>query len=65
MAGVQDLVMSLWKVLDAETAEFMRLFYIYLFAEQTINDAFHNAQEVMKNKYPSEPYKSAAWVLAR
>ena len=65
MAGAQYLVMSLWKVLDAETAEFMQLFYKDLFAEQTINDAFYNAQQAMKNNYRSEPNKWAVWVLVR
>ncbi len=65
MAGVQNLVMSLWKVPDAETAEFMQIFYKNLFAKQTISNAFNNAQQVMKNKYRAEPYKWAAWVLVR
>ncbi len=65
MAGVQNLVMSLWKVPDAETAEFMQLFYKNLFAKQTISNAFYNTQKVMKDKYRAEPYKWAAWVLVR
>ncbi len=65
MAGVQNLVMSLWKVPDAETAEFMQLFYKNLFAKQTIADAFQNAQAIMKNKYRMEPFKWAAWILVR
>jgi len=65
IAGVQNLMMSLWKVPDAETAEFMGLFYKNLFAKQSISDAFHNTQNVMKNKYRYEPYKWAAWILLR
>ncbi len=65
MAGVENLVMSLWKVPDAETAEFMQLFYKNLFAKQTIQDAFYNAQATMKNKYRNEPYKWAAWTLIK
>jgi CHAT domain-containing protein len=65
IAGVQNLVMSLWKVPDAETAEFMQLFYKNLFAKQTISQAFYNTQLVMKNKYRDDPYKWAAWVLVR
>ena len=65
MAGVENLVMSLWKVPDAETAEFMQEFYKNLFAKQTISDAFYNAQTLMKNRYRKEPYKWAAWVLIR
>ncbi len=65
MAGVENLVMSLWKVPDGETAEFMQQFYKNLFAKQTIQEAFYNAQTIMKNKYRKEPYKWAAWVLIR
>ncbi|MEO8150649.1 MAG: CHAT domain-containing tetratricopeptide repeat protein [Bacteroidia bacterium] len=65
MAGAQNLVMSLWKVPDAETAEFMQLFYKNLFAKKTISNAFYDAQQVMKNKFRNEPYKWAAWVLVR
>ncbi len=65
MAGAENLVMSLWKVPDAETAEFMQEFYKNLFAGQTIHLAFDNAQGMMKNKYRSSPFKWAAWVLVR
>ncbi len=65
MAGVENLVMSLWKVPDGETAEFMQQFYKNLFGKQTIQDAFYNAQTIMKNKYRKEPYKWAAWTLIR
>ena len=65
IAGAQNLVMSLWKVPDAETAEFMQLFYNNMFNHQSISDAFYHAQTEMKNKYRSEPVKWAAWVLVR
>ncbi len=65
IAGVQHLVMSLWKVPDEETSEFMQTFYKNLFLKQSIPLAFQNAQTFMKNKYRNEPYKWAAWVLIR
>jgi CHAT domain-containing protein len=65
IAGVENLIMSLWKVPDKETAEFMELFYKNLFDNQSISDAFYNAQTVMKNNYRNEPYKWAAWILVR
>lgn len=65
MAGVQNLVMSLWRVPDLETSEFMKLFYKNLFAGHSINDAFYYTQATMKNKYKSEAYKWAAWILVR
>jgi len=65
MAGVENLVMSLWKVPDKTTAEFMQEFYKDIFDKQSINVAFNNAQTVMKNRYRKDPYKWAAWILVR
>jgi CHAT domain-containing protein/tetratricopeptide (TPR) repeat protein len=65
MAGADCLVMSLWKVPDAETAEFMREFYTQIFDGKPIEAAFVNAQNALKTKYRSQPYKWAAWVLMR
>lgn len=65
IAGAENLLMSLWKVPDAETAEFMKEFYRNLFDRQTIQQAFLNTQTAMKNKYKNDPYKWAAWVLVR
>lgn len=65
IAGVKNLVMSLWKVPDQETAEFMSLFYENIFRQQNISDAFTAAQTAMKNKYRNDPYKWAAFILVR
>ncbi len=65
IAGVENLVMSLWKVPSAETKEFMELFYKNIFANQSVSDAFYGAQKEMKIKYRGYPYKWAAWVLLR
>ena len=65
IAGVENLVMSLWKVPDDATAEFMQEFYRNIFNKQSIHDAFYKAQSVMKNKYRKQPYKWAAWILVR
>ncbi|OSZ77442.1 hypothetical protein CAP36_13735 [Chitinophagaceae bacterium IBVUCB2] len=65
MAGVQNLVMSLWKVPDVESAEFMTLLYKNIFKGEPIDEAFRNTQTTMKNKYRNEPYKWAAWILVR
>lgn len=65
MAGVKNLVMSLWKVPDEETSDFMTLFYQKLFDKESVNNAFYTAQEAMKNKYRNDPYKWAAWVLVK
>jgi CHAT domain-containing protein len=63
MAGVRYLVMSLWKVPDSETVEFMKEFYKKLFNNQAIPNAFYDTQIAMRKKYKNEPNKWAAWVL--
>ena len=65
IAGVKNLIMSLWDVPDAETAEFMTTLYKKIFDGLSIEDAFINTQTEMKNKYRNEPYKWAAWILVR
>ncbi len=65
MAGVKNLIMSLWKVPDEETSDFMNSFYKSLVNNKSVNEAFYGAQENMKNKYRNDPYKWAAWVLVK
>ena len=65
IAGVENLVMSLWKIPDNTTAEFMQEFYKNIFNKQSIEKAFYNAQTILKGRYRKEPYKWAAWVLVR
>ncbi len=64
-AGAKYLLMSLWKVPDNETAMFMEYFYNQIFAGKTIQDSFIKTQNFMKEKFPDEPYKWAAFVLIR
>lgn len=61
LAGVKQLIVSLWKVPDAETTELMTLFYRNWLGGQTTREALRNAQLKMKAKYP--PEKWAAFVL--
>jgi CHAT domain-containing protein len=61
MAGVKNIIMSLWKVPDKETQELMTLFYNYCFAGKSVHDALQSAQSDMKKKYP--PYYWAAFKL--
>ena len=61
MAGVDNLIMSLWQVPDTETSEFMQLFYTNMLDGQQIGDAFRATQKVMREKY--DPYYWAAFVL--
>ena len=61
MAGVKNIIMSLWKVPDAQTAELFDVFYSECFAGKTIHEAFQSAQAKMKVKY--SPYYWAGFVL--
>ena len=65
MAGVDYILMSLWKVPDQETKEFMTEFYNQYFTTQNIEQSFANTQQYMKNKYPNEVYSWGAFVLVR
>ena len=61
MAGVKNIIMSLWKVPDTQTAELFNIFYSECFAGKTIHEAFKIAQSKMKEKY--SPYYWAGFVL--
>ncbi len=66
MAGVDNLIMSLWQVPDDETAEFMNLFYTeWITNKKNIRLAFNTTQRIMQKKYADEPLKWAAFVLFR
>ena len=63
IAGAKNLIVSLWKVPDKETAELMEAFYINLAEKKmSIRDSFNNAQKEMRDKY-SDPYFWAAFIL--
>ena len=61
MAGVKNIIMSLWKVPDTQTAELFDIFYSECFAGKSIHEAFQSAQTKMKAKY--SPYYWAGFVL--
>jgi CHAT domain-containing protein len=65
MAGVEYLLMSLWKVPDAATSEYMTIFYENLFKNKNIETAYQKAQKDMKKKYPHEVEKWGGFVLVR
>jgi CHAT domain-containing protein len=62
MAGVKQVLMSLWSVPDEETNHLMMSFYNFLLQSNDANTALHEAQLMMKKKY--SPYYWAAFVLA-
>ena len=62
-AGAQNIIMSLWKVDDKVTQEFMSRFYeIWLIDKTTIREAFNRTQLEIKAKY-LEPYYWGAFIL--
>ncbi len=65
LAGVEQMIVSLWSVPDKETMELMTLFYTDL--TKTLNPviSFEKAQKEMRKKYPTQPEKWAGFVLVR
>lgn len=62
LAGVNTLVMSLWKVPDEATSELMQLFYDKWLEGMERHKAFSLAQNMIKEKYPN-PYYWAGFVM--
>lgn len=64
-AGVQTLVMSLWKVHDEATALFMRTFYDNLLSGKSKRDSFAAAQMALRKHrdYGKDPAYWAAFVM--
>ena len=61
MAGVQNIIMSLWEVPDKETVEFMEIFYTKLLDYKDVRKSFNETQREMRQKY--DPFFWAAFVL--
>ena len=62
LAGVQSLIMSLWKVDDNATMQLMNTFYGNWIGGMSKHDAFNNAIEKIREQYKS-PYYWAAFVM--
>lgn len=62
LAGVQTLIMSLWKVPDLATSKLMIEFYNYWINGLEVHQAFQKAQQLIKQEYPS-PYYWAGFVM--
>ena len=60
-AGVDKIIMSLWKIPDKETLEFMETFYGYFLNGKSIREAFVQTQREISNKF--DPYYWAGFVL--
>jgi CHAT domain-containing protein/tetratricopeptide (TPR) repeat protein len=61
LAGPKALVMSLWKVPDAQTCELMVAFHTRLLAGCPVDDALREAQKEMKKTHP-DPYNWGAFI---
>ena len=62
LAGVESLIMSLWKVPDQATSELMSAFYDEWLSGKTRHASFKSAQKKVRDKYHS-PYYWAAFVM--
>jgi CHAT domain-containing protein/tetratricopeptide (TPR) repeat protein len=62
MAGVKQMIVSLWPVPDKSTMELMTLFYKNWLGGASAREALRTAQLIMKQKYPL-PFNWAAFVL--
>lgn len=61
MAGVKNIIMSLWKVPDEQTAELFDIFYKEALDGKAIQESFKLAQSKMSEKY--SPFYWAGFVL--
>lgn len=64
-AGVQNILMSLWKVDDQATMELMRNFYTELLKTNDTSAAFASAQRKLRIKYPHPYYWGAFKMMGR
>ena len=62
LAGVESLIMSLWKVPDEATSELMSAFYNEWMGGKSRHASFKKAQQKVREKYHS-PYYWAAFVM--
>lgn len=62
MAGVQTIIMSLWKVDDLATSYFMNILYEEFVETGSKREAFNKAQKKTREKF-KDPYYWAAFVM--
>ena len=61
-AGAGSMLLSLWKIDDAVTYQFMDEFYSTLFAQNDMLKAYQSALKKIMEEYP-EPYYWAGFIL--
>lgn len=62
LAGVQTIIMSLWKVDDLATSFFMKVFYEGMIETNSKREAFIRAQKLTREKF-EDPYYWAAFIM--
>lgn len=65
LAGVDNMIVSLWSVPDDATMQMMTLFYTELAKTKNPVTSFEFAQKTMRNNHPDEPKKWAGFVFVR
>ena len=65
LAGVEQIIVSLWSVPDKETMELMNYLYAEMSKSQNPVKSFESAQEQMRKKHPNNPLNWAGFVLVR
>lgn len=60
----KNIILSLWKVDDAATKDFVAGFYQHLASTKNITESFHFAQDIVRAKYKL-PYYWAAFYLSQ
>jgi tetratricopeptide (TPR) repeat protein len=65
LAGVEQIIVSLWSVPDKETMELMTAFYSDLAKTKDAVISFEKAQKEMRKKYADRPDLWAGFVLVR
>jgi tetratricopeptide (TPR) repeat protein len=63
LAGAKYLLLSLWRIPDEETSEYMQLFYSELLKQNDISKSYKSTQRFMRQNYPNSPMKWAGMVL--
>jgi CHAT domain-containing protein len=65
LAGVEQIIVSLWSVQDKETMELMSYFYDDLTKSKNPVKSFEKTQKEMRSRYPNDPKNWAGFVLIR